>query len=262
MIEGMQHTTQIIPIPAFKDNYIWLLHNDSQAMVVDPGDAEPVLETLQRLKLSLHTILITHHHHDHIGGVTALLKTYPGVKVYAPRLEQYTFKHTPVSEPEVIYLNEFDLELAVIDLPGHTLGHIAYYVEHDGNHWLFCGDTLFGAGCGRLFEGTPAQMFASLQKLAALPKNTQVYCTHEYTMHNIHFALTLEPKNQALIKRLEETQKLRNLLLPSLPSTIDLELATNPFLRCEVEAIQSSIQLKNAPPLHVFSAIRELRNHY
>lgn len=260
MIGGMQHNLQIIPIPAFKDNYIWLIHNHRQAVIVDPGDAVPVLESLQRLQLDLNTILITHHHHDHIGGVTALQNAYPHARTYAPKLEQYQFQHTSVSEGDTLDIAELSLRLAVIDLPGHTLGHIAYYVEE--SDLLFCGDTLFGAGCGRLFEGTPSQMYHSLQKLAALPQDTKVYCTHEYTMHNIGFAMTLEPNNQQLVKRQQDTIKLRNLQQPSLPSTIGLELATNPFLRCGSAEIKSSIQLENAAPLQVFSTIRELRNHY
>lgn len=260
MIGGMQHNLQIIPIPAFKDNYIWLIHNHRQALIVDPGDAIPVLETLHHLQLDLINILITHHHHDHIGGVGELQNAYPNVQTYAPRLEQYHFPHVPVGEAEVIDLTEFDLKFSVIELPGHTLGHIAYYDKE--SDLLFCGDTLFGAGCGRLFEGTPVQMYHSLQKLAALPKDTEVYCTHEYTMHNIGFAMTLEPNNQQLVKRQQDTIKLRNLHQPSLPSTIGLELATNPFLRCTSPEIQASTQLSNAPPLQVFSTIREMRNHY
>jgi hydroxyacylglutathione hydrolase len=155
------------------------------------------------------------------------------------------------------------MQLMIISLPGHTLGHIAYYAENINNeNVLFCGDTLFGAGCGRIFEGTPAQMHASLKKLAGLPPNTKVYCTHEYTMHNINFALSLEPNNQALINRSKETLKLRALNLPSLPSTIALELATNPFLRCQSNEIQSSAHLNNASDLEVFTTIRELRNLY
>ena len=264
MIDDMKHNLQIIPIPAFKDNYIWLLHDSNNAIVVDPGDATPVFEVVKNLNLHLHTILITHHHHDHIGGVVRLIEEYPNVKVYAPKLEQYGFKHLAVDEPEILDITAFNLKLKVIGLPGHTLGHVAYYAEDDENaqNILFCGDTLFGAGCGRLFEGTPEQMFDSLQKLAALPKDTKVYCTHEYTMHNINFALTLEPNNQALISRQQATLALRDLQQPSLPSSIALEIATNPFLRCHCTAIKSSIQQQNASPLQVFTAIRELRNHY
>ncbi|MBC7697503.1 MAG: hydroxyacylglutathione hydrolase [Bacteroidia bacterium] len=264
MIDDMKHNLQIIPIPAFKDNYIWLLHDSNNAVVVDPGDATPVFEVVKNLNLHLHTILITHHHHDHIGGVARLIEAYPNVKVYAPKLEQYGFKHLTVDETEILDITAFNLKLKVISLPGHTLGHVAYYAEDEENaqNILFCGDTLFGAGCGRLFEGTPEQMFASLQKLAALPQDTKVYCTHEYTMHNINFALTLEPDNQALILRQQTTLALRDLQKPSLPSTIALELATNPFLRCDNSAIKSSIQQPNASHLQVFTAIRELRNHY
>lgn len=258
----MQHNVQIIPIPAFKDNYIWLLHNGKDAIIVDPGDATPVLKTLAQLNLHLHTILVTHHHHDHIGGVATLIAEYSNVQIYAPKLEQYHFSHLAVNEPYVVDLAEFNLKFSVFDLPGHTLGHIAYFAEYNEQAILLCGDTLFGAGCGRLFEGTPTQMFASLQKLAALPKHTLVYCTHEYTMHNINFALTLEPDNQALISRQQSTLAVRSLHQPSLPSTIALELATNPFLRCHSPSIQSSIHQLNAPPLQIFTAIRELRNHY
>lgn len=260
MIEAMNHHLQIIPISAFLDNYIWLIHNGKEATVVDPGDAAPVIAALQRLNLTLTHILITHHHHDHIDGVDALLKNYPAAVVYAPKHEQYAFAHTAVSAPESIHIADLNLAFSVIDVPGHTLGHIAYYASQPA--LLFCGDTLFGAGCGRLFEGTPAQMVDSLQKLATLPPTTPVYCTHEYTLQNIHFALSLEPHNQALADRLQHTQALRALHLPSLPSTIALELATNPFLRCHSHEIKTSIQLINASEITIFSKIRELKNHY
>lgn len=260
MIGNMNHNQQIIPIPAFKDNYIWLIHNGIEAVIVDPGDATPVNETLQRLNLVLNTILITHHHHDHIGGVAELLEKYPQTKVYAPRLEQYAFEHMPVREADTLTLKALNLDFKVIELPGHTLGHVAYY--SNSHHLLFCGDTLFGAGCGRLFEGTAVQMYDSLQKLAVLPATTKVYCTHEYTLHNINFALTLEPNNRDLVERFKYTQKLRDLNTPSLPSTIGLELATNPFLRCSSSEIQSSIQLTDGSNLEVFSTLRERRNHY
>lgn len=266
MIKDMHHNLQIIPIPAFKDNYIWLIHHDKQAIIVDPGDAEPVIEALSRLKLDLNTILITHHHHDHIGGVSKLINTFPTVKVYAPKLEHYDFSHIAVDENDIVDLSEFNLKFDVIALPGHTLGHIAYYTNYYANNILLCGDTLFGAGCGRLFEGTPEQMYYSLQKLAALPENTQVYCTHEYTLHNLNFALTLEPHNQALINRHHQTMQLRLSLIPSLPSSIILELATNPFLRCNSLEIKASVEKltrqKNPTELQVFTTIREMRNHY
>lgn len=260
MIDGMNHNLQIIPISAFKDNYIWLIHNGVHAVIVDPGDSVPVIETLARLSLTLTTILITHHHHDHIGGVADLLKAFPQMVVYAPALEQYKFEHISIAEQDTIYLNDLNVTFAILDLPGHTLGHIAYYSEQ--HQLLFCGDTLFGAGCGRLFEGTPAQMFHSLQKLATLPITTKVYCTHEYTLHNINFALTIEANNLALIERHRYTQKLCESNTPTLPSTIELELATNPFLRCNSQEIQSSIKLINASQIETFSKLREMRNHY
>ena len=263
----MQQQLQIIPIPAFKDNYIWLVHNGRHAIIVDPGDAEPVIACLNKLNLILTTILITHHHSDHIAGVAALLAAYAGITVYAPKLEQYAFAHIAVAEPETIVLSDFNLKLNVLDLPGHTLGHIAYYAstnagKPDAPNYLFCGDTLFGAGCGRLFEGTPAQMLASLQKLAQLPPETQVYCTHEYTLHNISFALSLEPNNRALLARQQATLALRQQQHPSLPSTIALELASNPFLRCHSSEIQATLDLRNAPELQVFTRMRAMRNHY
>ena len=173
MIVGMHHNVQIIPIPAFKDNYIWLIHNGQQAVAVDPGDAQPVIQTLKQLNLSLSGILITHHHQDHIAGVSALIKAYPNVNIYAPKLETYSFAHTPVDDGQVVALTDLDLNFSVMHLPGHTLGHVAYYTENKlGDQWLFCGDTLFGAGCGRLFEGTPEQMHHSLKRLATLAGST------------------------------------------------------------------------------------------
>lgn len=256
----MNHNLQIIPIPAFKDNYIWLIHNGTQAVIVDPGDSIPVIDILASLNLILTTILITHHHHDHIGGVTELLNAFPQVTIYAPALEQYDFENIPITEQDTVHLTDLDITFAILDIPGHTLGHIAYY--SDQHQLLFCGDTLFGAGCGRLFEGTPAQMYHSLQKLAALPPTTKVYCTHEYTMQNINFALSFEPNNQTLIERFNKTKKLRELNIPSLPSTIELELASNPYLRCNSKEIQSSLQFKNASEIETFSKLREIRNHY
>ena len=260
----VRHHLQIIPIPAFKDNYIWLLHNHRQAVVVDPGDAEPVIATLRDLQLQLNTILITHHHHDHIGGVSTLLNAFPQAQVYAPKQESYDFPHIAVAEPDIVEINLLGISLQVMDVPGHTLGHIAYYLKSTNNEpsRLFCGDTLFGAGCGRLFEGTPAQMYHSLQKLAALPPHTEVYCTHEYTLHNLEFAKTLEPNNSQLLARQLTTLQLRQCNQPSLPSTLQLELATNPFLRCDSPEIKASIRLQNADTLEVFTTIREMRNHY
>ena len=247
----------IQPIPAFNDNYIWLLHNGHDAVVVDPGDAAPVLQILEKLKLNLSTILITHHHSDHIDGVAQLVKHY-SPQVFAPTYERYAFKHTALAEGDVVTLPDLGLNFKVMWLPGHTLGHIAY-VNDDA---LFCGDTLFGAGCGRLFEGSPAQMLSALNRLKALNPSTKVFCTHEYTVKNIAFALTLEPDNKALIHRKEETDALRANHLPSLPSTIALELNTNPFLRCQYPSIFKNSGAEMPDELSVFTVIRTLRNHY
>ncbi|MFA6178764.1 MAG: hydroxyacylglutathione hydrolase [Candidatus Methylopumilus sp.] len=248
---------EIIPIPAFKDNYIWLLRRGSYAVVVDPGAAAPVINTLNKLDLTLDGILITHHHADHIDGVAELLKRWP-VQVYAPKKEHYDFNHQAVEEGSIISLDTLGLVLTVLEVPGHTLGHVAYY----GANYLFCGDTLFGAGCGRLFEGTPRQMYNSLQRLAKLPTDTAVYCTHEYTEHNLKFAWELDAHNSALSQRIQQASITRHASKPTLPSTIALELATNPFLRCHMPAIQMASGIKNTDPIEVFSAIRELRNHF
>jgi hydroxyacylglutathione hydrolase len=247
----------IIPIPAFNDNYIWLLHNKRYAVVVDPGDAQPVIETLKKLELTLSAILITHHHSDHIDGVKALL-AYQTAPVYAPQYETFNFQHIKLTEGDEINLPDIKQSFHIMWLPGHTLGHIAYVSDT----YLFCGDVLFSAGCGRLFEGTPAQMFHSLQRLKLLNSNLEVFCTHEYTAENIAFALTLEPDNADLINRGNQVRDLRSNQQPSLPSTISLELKTNPFLRCNQATIVKNSQAENDDELSVFTAIRTLRNHY
>lgn len=258
----MQTQLQIIPIPAFQDNYIWLIHNGRRAVAVDPGDANPVITALNAHDLTLEAILITHHHQDHIGGVKPLLSRFPDIKILAPKLEQYDFAHTPVAEPDSVHITDWLPDALIIDVPGHTLGHIAYFIHGEHQPWLFCGDTLFGAGCGRLFEGSPQQMYQSLQKLMALPESTEVYCTHEYTLHNINFALTLEPGNASLQQRKLDTLAVRANNQPSLPSNMALELATNPFLRCHSAEIRAATQTQNASEITTFSKIRELRNHY
>lgn len=247
----------IIAIPAFSDNYIWLLHNGQNAVVVDPGDAVPVIAALQQLRLNLCAILITHHHSDHIDGVAALLQ-HQATPIYAPQYEHFAFEHTKLAEGDMVVLPHIGLTFNVMWLPGHTLGHIAY-VNDD---YLFCGDTLFGAGCGRLFEGSPAQMLHSLQRLKSLSPATQVFCTHEYTAKNIDFALTLDPTNADLIDRKQQVKKLIAQQTPSLPSTIELELKTNPFLRCDQASIFEHSHAENKNELSVFTAIRNLRNHF
>ncbi len=247
----------ITPIPAFDDNYIWVLQCGRYAIVVDPGDATPVLQTLQQTQLTLSAILITHHHHDHIGGVSDLIK-HQAVPVYAPAYREYPFTTIPVQEGDSITLPQIDIVLNVMWLPGHTLDHIAFY----NDDYLFCGDVLFAAGCGRLFEGTPAQMLHSLNRLKALPASTRVYCTHEYTTKNIAFARTLEPDNLTLLQRQKDVAALRNAGQPTLPSTMGLECASNPFLRCNQSSIIAHSNAISSQELDVFTAIRLLRNTY
>lgn len=247
----------ISPISAFQDNYIWLLSDQTHAVVVDPGDAQPVIHALEQQNLRLRGILVTHHHNDHIGGIPALINRYDPM-IYAPEKEAYAFPHIAVKQGDHIKLPLGNITLEVIEVPGHTRGHVAYY----GANSLFCGDTLFGAGCGRLFEGTAAQMYASLQILARLPAITRVYCAHEYTEHNLIFAQTLAPYDQKIATRLEETRALSAAGKPSLPSTIAQELATNPFLRCDDPIFIAATQTENSGPATVFGALRELRNHF
>jgi hydroxyacylglutathione hydrolase len=261
----MRETLQVIAIPAFEDNYIWLLHNSTQAIVIDPGDATPVLNALKTLKLHLQAILVTHHHHDHIDGVQALCEKFPNTLVFAPHFP-FNFYYTPVNETSSVKISwgesQSPLHFSVLDVPAHTLDHIAYVLNYNEETWLFCGDTLFGAGCGRLFEGKPAQMLAALNKFCQLPESTKIFCTHEYTLKNIQFACTIEPSNLALNERKLATTALREKNLPSLPSTMQLERATNPFLRCHLPTIKKTLRLENATELEVFTQVRMLRNQY
>ena len=251
----------IVPVRAFTDNYIWVIHDCCHAAVVDPGDAAPVLDFLRRENLQLVAILNTHHHNDHVGGNAALLREFP-VPVYGPAHESIPTLTHRLKEGDNVQLAEFPLSFNILDIPGHTAGHIAYY----GANLLFCGDTLFACGCGRLFEGTPQQMYASLQKLAGLPDETLVYCGHEYTLANIRFAKVVEPGNQALLELEAATKKLRERDIPTLPSTMVREKATNPFLRCnQLEVIQSANDYlgESLPdPVSVFAAIRSWKNDF
>jgi hydroxyacylglutathione hydrolase len=258
----------IVAIRAFTDNYIWVIRDHCHAAVIDPGDASPVLDYLQREELKLIAILNTHHHNDHVGGNAALLREFP-VPVYGPANESIpTVTHRlkecadHESEEGNAYLPDFSLTFRVLDIPGHTAGHIAYY----GANLLFCGDTLFACGCGRLFEGTAQQMVDSLQKLADLPKETEVYCGHEYTLNNIRFARVVEPGNQALIERETAAEALHKQNIPTLPSTIAMEKSTNPFLRCDQpEIIRNASVYAGKPltdPVSVFAAIRDWKDHF
>lgn len=247
----------IIPIPAFEDNYIWLLQYGRKVVVIDPGDALPVIKVLQDNNWELAAILVTHHHDDHIGGVPHLLEQF-NVPVYAPEYRDYSFTHTPVKEGDTIHLSAIAQSFDVLWLPGHTLDHVAYV----NTQYLFCGDVLFAAGCGRLFEGTPNQMLNSLNRIKKLPLSTKIFCTHEYTLKNIQFALTLEPSNARLKAREIKTTQLRQQNIPTLPTTLEEEIATNPFLRCSAPEIQHNLALNSSAELDIFTAIRQLRNHY
>jgi hydroxyacylglutathione hydrolase len=253
----------VLAVPAFKDNYLWLIHDGVHAAAVDPGDAGPILAALQSHKLALTAILLTHHHADHIGGVDGLLERF-AVPVFGPEHDGIAAVTQPVSEGDRVSVPGLDLELDVLEVPGHTKGHIAY-VRRSGLHWLFCGDTLFAGGCGRLFEGTPEQMVVSLSKLAALPEDTQVYCAHEYTLSNLRFALAVEPGNEALQLRVQLEDAKRKGGVPTVPSSMGLELATNPFLRYQepevVDTLMKAGKLKpGAHPVQAFAALREWKN--
>ena len=254
----------VLHVPAFQDNYIWLIRGrraPHQVAIVDPGDAEPVLAALRAQKLTPLAILCTHHHGDHVGGVTDLLAEHD-MPVYGPAGERIRGVTHPLAGGARATLPELDLDFGVLDIPAHTAGHIAYH----GNGMLFCGDTLFSAGCGRLFEGSAAQMAQSLATLAALPDDTAVYCGHEYTAANLRFALAVEPDNRAAQAHLAQVQAWRAAGRPSLPSTIGLERRINPFLRTQEAGVRAAAERHAGRALatvtEVFAVLRSWKDGF
>jgi len=259
---------KVTPLSAFQDNYIWAIHdfdNHSNVVIVDPGDADVVKNALNTKNWTLKAILITHHHHDHIGGLLELKELY-SVPVYGPAMEKIAGIDHKLSHNQTIKIPETSLEFSILDLPGHTLGHIAFY----GHRLVFFGDTLFSAGCGRMFEGTPQAFYESLNELAALPDDTAVYCTHEYTQSNLKFAHHVEPDNSDIsaYQNYIKSKRAKNQI--SLPSTIALEKKINPFLHCD----QRDLQLKLAKlsrqssehllgnPVNTFATLRKLKDNF
>ncbi len=255
---------EVITVPAFQDNYLWLFHRttDNIAYVVDPGDAQAIEKALEEHQLQLGGILITHHHFDHTGGIDALLERWK-VPVYGPRGDSVAQVTHPLGDGDYCELAA-EIKFQVLEVPGHTLDHIAYFNAEAP--LLFCGDTLFAGGCGRLFEGTAAQMYDSLAKLAALPSNTAVYCAHEYTMANLAFAKAVEPSNAELQARVLREQAKREQQQPTVPTSIELELATNPFMRCDQDSVRQAATSRSGENLTtgatVLGAVRRWKDEF
>ena len=254
---------KLIALPAFSDNYIWMLHDGRHAVVVDPGESAPVINALDSHKLQLAAILVTHHHADHVGGVDELRSRLQG-PVYGPRRERIPQPYLALDDGDT--LDVLGLRFKVIDVPGHTSGHIAFFTEDGGAEpMLFCGDTLFSGGCGRLFEGTPAQMHHSLSRLASLPGPTRVCCGHEYTLSNLKFARAVEPKNHDLADYNVWCEAQRAINEPTLPSSIATERLVNPFLRCAEPGVALVAQTRgatSADPVAVLAALRQWKNEF
>lgn len=253
---------EIFPIEALNDNYIWAIIHPAinKCIIVDPGDAAPVINFLEHRQLQIDSILITHHHWDHVDGLPTLIKRHT-VKIYGPANDQIQCLDFRLTEGSKVVFDEFNLTFSILDVPGHTLGHITFY----NDTIAFTGDTLFTGGCGKLFEGTAKQMYQSLEKLRQLPPSTHIYCGHEYTQANLKFAETVEPHNQALQQRIQLTTSRREQHLPTVPSTLALELETNPFLRCNEPSVVQAAERKAGKaltsPEEVFSVLREWKNH-
>ncbi len=252
-------------LPAFSDNYIWVLHDaDDGALVVDPGQAAPVLAAADAGALRPSAILLTHHHHDHIGGTAELQARWPGLPVFAPADDRIGCATVRVGDGERISAGGRGFD--VIAVPGHTTSHVAFHLDDGHESLLFCGDTLFSLGCGRLFEGSAAQMHGSLSRLAALPGATRVCCGHEYTLSNAAFARVVEPDNPAVRRRTEEAQAMRDAAHPTLPSTIADERACNPFLRCDqpavIAAVEQRLGRRPADAVEVFAELRRWKDGF
>ena len=253
---------EVFPIPAFRDNYIWALTvpGSHQAAIVDPGDASPVIRVLDAQGLELSAILITHHHADHVGGVQSLARRYPGLRVFGPRNRNISGITQSLGQGDEITVPGINTRFSVLQVPGHTLDHIAYY----GHGMLFCGDTVFSVGCGRLFEGSAEQMHDSLRRIAALAPETLIYCAHEYTLDNIGFAKWVEPENLDLRERESQAFALIDQDRPTVPSTLELELRTNPFLRSHVPTVVEAAERYAGRPLKsgwkIFAAIRQWKD--
>ncbi len=257
-------TLSILTVPAFDDNYLWLVHNGSDAIVVDPGDDAAIVQALEQHHLQLRAILITHHHHDHTDGVAALQERYQ-VPAYGPAHDGIANLHYELCAQDQVWIAELDLNFQVLEVPGHTRGHIAYFAPRE--HYLFCGDTLFGGGCGRLFEGTAQEMLSSLDQLAALPDSTLVFCAHEYTLANLKFAREVEADNQNIATRILIEQEKRQRGMPTIPSTIGIEKLSNPFLRTRVNRVRQTLidsgrASLDASDADFFAALRTWKNNF
>lgn len=258
---------KIHTIPAFEDNYFWLIQPDTQSTdcyIIDPGAARPVCDYLQEHKLQLKAILLTHHHHDHIDGATELSEQHQ-IPIYGPKSERIPQVTNYLNEGDELPLNPLTAKILLI--PGHTLDHIAYFLQPPNSPpLLFSGDTLFGAGCGRLFDGTAPLLYAALQRIAALPDDTLIYGGHEYTLSNIRFALTIEPENADLVARQTTESEKRAQGLATLPTRLDVELRTNPFLRCHLNSVRNSVEQhfgqKFTTDGDVFAGLRLIKDRF
>lgn len=252
----------VLPIPALKDNYIWLLQDKlkNRAWIVDPGDARVTIQYIEQEKLILSGILLTHHHWDHSGGISGILKHFGRLPVVGSHLSKIDMVTSPVKQDDEIQCGSFNFK--IMEIPGHTKDHIAFY----GHNALFCGDTLFSAGCGKLFEGTGAEMYGSINKIASLPDETLIFCGHEYTMSNLNFAALVDPQNNAIKEKIKKIKQNETSRRTTLPSKLREEKQFNPFLRCTqpeiISAVEKHAKKKLSDPVEVFTHLREWKNHF